>query len=184
MADSTVINTSFSGPSAPATIDFVERTREGGSGKYLAMRSQYLAGKTFPGHRRMRGVLVARDKFSKLARGETKSMTYRRQNRNQYQDKQVQVDLPALQQRARPRSHRRRTPVFRRGSTPHCAISQNNGLREGKRREKGLLRRAVSGQDSRESSEDRFPGGFQAMDVIYRRKFSRVGYRSRWGLEG
>jgi hypothetical protein len=41
-------------------------------------------------------VWVARDKFLKLARGETKSMTYRRQNRNQYQDGRLQVDLPAL----------------------------------------------------------------------------------------
>ena len=43
-------------------------------------------------------VWVARDKFLKLVKGETRSMTYRRQNRNQYQDKRVQVDLPALQQ--------------------------------------------------------------------------------------
>ena len=42
-------------------------------------------------------VWVARDKFLKLVRGETKSMTYRRQNRNQYQDRRVRVDLPALQ---------------------------------------------------------------------------------------
>jgi hypothetical protein len=40
---------------------------------------------------------VARDKFLKLARGETRSMTYRRQNRNQYSDRRVQVDLVALQ---------------------------------------------------------------------------------------
>jgi hypothetical protein len=33
----------------------------------------------------------------KLARGETKSMTYRAQNRHQYQDRRVQVDLPALE---------------------------------------------------------------------------------------
>jgi hypothetical protein len=39
---------------------------------------------------------VARDKFLKLARGETRSMTYRRQNRNQYQDRRIQVDLVAL----------------------------------------------------------------------------------------
>jgi hypothetical protein len=39
---------------------------------------------------------VARDKFLKLARGETKSMTYRRQNRNQFQDRRVQLNLPAL----------------------------------------------------------------------------------------
>ena len=41
-------------------------------------------------------VWVARDKFLKLVKGETRSMTYRRQNRNQYQDRRVQVDLPAL----------------------------------------------------------------------------------------
>jgi hypothetical protein len=41
---------------------------------------------------------VSRDKFMKLAKGETKSMTYRRQNRNQYQDRRVQPNLPALQQ--------------------------------------------------------------------------------------
>jgi hypothetical protein len=33
----------------------------------------------------------------KLARGETRSMTYQAQNRHQYQDKKVQLDLPALQ---------------------------------------------------------------------------------------
>jgi hypothetical protein len=42
-------------------------------------------------------VSVARDKFFKLVKGETRSMTYRRQNRNQYQDRRVRVDLPALQ---------------------------------------------------------------------------------------
>jgi hypothetical protein len=40
---------------------------------------------------------VARDKFLKLAKGETRSMTYRRRNRNQYQDTRVQVDLGALE---------------------------------------------------------------------------------------
>ena len=39
---------------------------------------------------------VARDKFLKLSGGETISMRYRRQNRNQYQDRRVQADLPAL----------------------------------------------------------------------------------------
>jgi hypothetical protein len=42
-------------------------------------------------------VWVARDKFLKLVKGETRSMTYRAQNRHQYQDRRVQVDLPALQ---------------------------------------------------------------------------------------
>jgi hypothetical protein len=42
-------------------------------------------------------VWVSRDKFMKLARGETRSMTYRAQNRSQYQDRRVRVDLPALQ---------------------------------------------------------------------------------------
>jgi hypothetical protein len=41
-------------------------------------------------------VWVARDKFLKLVKGKTRSMTYRRQNRSQYQDRRVQVDLPAL----------------------------------------------------------------------------------------
>jgi hypothetical protein len=39
---------------------------------------------------------VARDKFVKLVKGESRSMTYRRQNRNQYQDRRVQVDVLAL----------------------------------------------------------------------------------------
>jgi hypothetical protein len=41
-------------------------------------------------------VWVARDKFLKLVKGETCSMTYRAQNRHRYQDRKVQVDLPAL----------------------------------------------------------------------------------------
>jgi hypothetical protein len=40
---------------------------------------------------------VIRDKFMKLSKGETNSMTYRAQNRHHYQDRQVRVDLPALQ---------------------------------------------------------------------------------------
>jgi hypothetical protein len=42
-------------------------------------------------------VWVARDKFLKLTRGQTRSITHRAQNRHQYQDRKVQVDLPALQ---------------------------------------------------------------------------------------
>jgi hypothetical protein len=41
-------------------------------------------------------VWVARNKFVKLVKGETRSMTYRAQNRHQYQDRRVRVDLPAL----------------------------------------------------------------------------------------
>jgi hypothetical protein len=40
---------------------------------------------------------VARDKFMKLVKAETQSMRYRRQNRHQYDDRRVQVDLLALQ---------------------------------------------------------------------------------------
>jgi len=40
---------------------------------------------------------VARDKFLKLSRGETSSMKYRSQNRQQHEDKKIPVDLPALE---------------------------------------------------------------------------------------
>ena len=39
---------------------------------------------------------VARDKFVKLVNGETRSMTYRRQNRHEFQDRRVRVNLPTL----------------------------------------------------------------------------------------